>query len=164
MTRSIGRLLRQANTHLARRAACIHSRPPVCADQAAMGDRFVADLLRQRSAAVDRSRSRLLGESRPAAVGLRRDVRELVGLNTHVSTARHASGCCGGAELTVSLPSVRSALVKPANVSDAIGSPAAVACSVRPVKPVAPCPSTHDRVKSFAVPPHIVAASPYGNY
>src|SRR5690348_10945318 len=63
-------------------------------------------------------------------------------------------------KLTESRPLLRSALVYPANVNDAVGLPAAVACSVKPVKPVAPCPSVQARPKSCAVTPQIVAASP----
>lgn len=62
--------------------------------------------------------------------------------------------------LTDRRPSPRSALVYPVRVSDAVGWPGAVACSVRPVKPGVPWPSIQARPKSRGATPQIVAASP----
>ena len=61
------------------------------------------------------------------------------------------------------LPLVRSARVKPAKVRLAMGTPGAVAWSVRPVNPAAPCPSTKARLKSCGVTPQTVALSPEWN-
>src|SRR3954452_6950445 len=50
--------------------------------------------------------------------------------------------------------------VKPASVRDAVGLPAAVACNVKPVKPLAPSLFDHAILKSCGVRPQTVASSP----
>ena len=59
-----------------------------------------------------------------------------------------------------SRPLARSAWLNPASVNSAAGCPGAVAVSVRPVYPAAPCPSAQARLNVLGVTPQMVAESP----
>src|ERR1700744_5312232 len=65
-------------------------------------------------------------------------------------------------KLILSRPLLKSLLVNPARVSDAIGLPPAVACTVRAVNLAGPWLSTQENPKSWGVTPHTVAESPPG--
>jgi hypothetical protein len=71
-----------------------------------------------------------LGSRNRSAVCVNIQIRRAVGLSPPTRGLR---------------PSLRSAVLKPARVNDAVGRPEAVTCKVSPVYPVAPCPTRGDR-------------------